>query len=300
MLEIKSILDQYETNGYVVLRNVIDKDLLKEADEHIKWLGKKYPDLRPEHYHHPLMRDDAFWVRLVTDSRLLDIAEIILGPNIACFTSHYICKPPHNGHPVFWHQDGAYWALTPMDALTVWLAIDESTPENGCLRIIPGSHNIPLDVPELRTDTPNMLYSSMRQELVDEWVRRAGVEDVILQPGDVSIHHPKIIHCSEPNHSAKRRCGMDIGFIRTSTSISNRDLYLDPLLVRGKSYPGINNYRQWPQLNLDETIPFQGHETWNEKVVIHNKDIAHRTKSESPIEITRRMIDRLQNGSVKQ
>ncbi len=300
MLEIKSILDQYETNGYAVLRNVIDKDLLREADEHIKWLGRKYPDLRPEHYHHPLMRDDAFWVRLVTDSRLLDIAELILGPDIACFTSHYICKPPHNGHPVFWHQDGAYWALTPMDALTVWLAIDASTPENGCLRIIPGSHNIPLDVPELRTDTPNMLYSSMRQELVDEWVRRAGVVDVILEPGDVSIHHPKIIHCSEPNNSPKRRCGMDIGFIRTSTTISNRGLYLDPLLVRGKARPGVNNYRRWPTFDADATIPFGGHEVWDAQIKLRNEGITPRPKMEAPIDITRRMISRLQNGSVKQ
>jgi len=300
VLDVEGIRNEYETKGYAILRNVIDKDLIAEADRHIAWLAKKYPDLRPEHYHHPLMRDDAFWVRLVTDSRLLDIAEAILGSDLACFTAHYICKPPHNGHPVFWHQDGAYWKLTPMDALTVWLAVDESTPENGCLRIIPGSHIVPLDAPELRTDTPNMLYSSMRQELVDEWIRRMGVVDVVLQPGDVSIHHPKIIHCSEPNRSNKRRCGLDMGFIRTSTSISNKGLYLDPLLVRGKARPGTNNYRQWPAFHPDESIPFLGDAQWNEDIKSRNAGITAIPRTESPIEITRRMISRLKSGTVKQ
>ncbi len=299
-MDVKKILDQYETQGYAIIRNVIDQDLLLEADAHVRWLANKYPELRPEHYHHPLMRDDAFWVRIVTDPRLLDIAELLLGSNLACFTAHYICKPPHNGHPVFWHQDGAYWKLTPMDALTVWLAIDASTPENGCLRIIPGSHMVPLDAPELRVDTPNMLYSSMREKAVAEWVERAGVVDIVLNPGDVSIHHPRVIHSSEPNRSARRRCGLDMGFIRTDTRISNHALYLDPLLVRGKAVLGVNHYRRWPAFHPDESIPFRGHDSWNEDIRARNPEGAKDDRSESPIEITRRMISRLQSGTVKQ
>lgn len=299
-MDFETLLSDYERNGFAIIRDVIDSDLLAEANEHIRWLGKRFPDLRPEHYHHPLMRDDAFWVRLVTDDRLLNIAEQVLGKNLACFTSHYICKPPRDGHPVFWHQDGAYWKLTPMDALTVWVAIDESTPENGCLRIIPGSHHMPLDAPEPRTDTPNMLYSSMRQELVDAWVERAGIVDVVLQPGDVSIHHPRIIHASEANRSDKRRCGLDIGYIRTSTSISNKDLYLDPVLVRGEAVPGINRYRRWPEFDEDQSIAFKGREAWNRRVAALNGGGTHQAYGEAPIEITRRMINRLKSGTVKQ
>jgi hypothetical protein len=94
---INDAIEQYERDGYAIFRNVIDADLVAEADQHVRWLGAKYPDLRPEHYHHPLMRDDAFWVRLVSDERLLDIAQFFLGPDIACFTSHYICKPQPPG-----------------------------------------------------------------------------------------------------------------------------------------------------------------------------------------------------------
>lgn len=296
------VVEQYKKDGFVVLKNVIDQDLIKETKQHVEWLIKKYPDLRPEHLHHPLIRNDAFWVRLVTDDRLLDIAELFLGPNLACFTSHYICKPAFNGHPVLWHQDGAYWNLEPMEGITLWLAVDESTSENGCLKMIPGSHKLPLQVPELRTDKPNMLFSSMNETVVENLIETAGVVDIVLQPGDVSIHHPQIVHGSEPNTSPKRRCGLDIGFIKTSTRISNQELYLDPMLVRGVSVEGINNYRMFPKYIAENTIPFSGSKEWDKKVsrLNQNNDFSHSgTSDEKVITDVKKMIQRLKTLTVK-
>lgn len=300
--EIQEAVRQYEADGFAIFRNVIDESLIAEASRHVGWLMKKYPELRPEHFHHPLIRNDAFWVRLVSDERLLNIAEVFLGPNIACFTAHYICKPPYTGHPVFWHQDGAYWKLEPMEAMTLWLAVDESTCENGCLRMVPGSHRIPLHKPESRTETPNMLYSSVSADLIQNVIDNSDIVDVILQPGDVSIHHPNLLHCSEPNTSLKRRCGLDIGFIRTSTSISNKGLYLDPILVRGEAVAGINNYRKYPEYVPGETIPFEGCERWNARVQQLNAAkgfFGNTTVAEQPIDSTMRMIQRLREGTVK-
>jgi phytanoyl-CoA hydroxylase len=132
MISKIDVIKRYSKDGFAILKNVIDKDLIEEMKQHVEWLIKKYPDLRLEHLHHPLIRDDAFWVRLVTDDRLLDIVKLFLGPNLACFTAHYICKPLFDGHAVFWHR--TYWKLKPMGGITSWLAVDESTPENGCLR----------------------------------------------------------------------------------------------------------------------------------------------------------------------
>jgi len=300
--EIREAVRQYETDGFAVFRNVIDRDLIGEANQHIEWLMKKYPDLRPEHFHHPLMRNDAFWVRLVADDRLLDIAELFLGPNIACFTAHYICKPRFDGQPVFWHQDGAYWKLVPMEALTLWLAVDESTNETGCLKMIPGSQKIPLEKPELRTEPPNMLFSAANADLVEELIKNSPVVDIMLQPGDVSVHHPNILHCSEANTSPKRRCGLDMGFMRTSTCIANEGLYLDPILVRGTALDGINSYRKYPEYVPEETIPFSGLEQWNARVQKMNAashSVGSSIGSEAPIDITMRMIQRLQEGTVK-
>lgn len=296
------IIEQYETDGYAVVRNVIDADLIGEAREHIEWLQNRYPQLRPEELHHPLIRNDAFWVRLVGDERLVDIAEEIIGPDIALFTAHYVCKPPFDGQPILWHQDGAYWKLNPMRAVTVWLAIDESTPENGCLQVIPGSHREPLHTPNLRTDIPNMLSSETGYEIIERWEAARGVQDIVLQPGDVSIHHPALLHRSQPNHSAKRRCGLDMGFMPTSTSISNDGLYLNALLIRGEAVNAINDYRPYPAYSPEESIPFRGAEQWNEQIAELNgrkgvrNDLSY---DDTPLEATLRMIGRLREGTVK-
>lgn len=292
---VEKAATEYAEQGFSIIRNVVPSELLDEARAHVDWLTRKYPDLRPEHLHHPLIRNDTFWVRLVSDPHLVDIAEHFLGPNLACFTAHYICKPPYDGQPVLWHQDGAYWKLTPMKALSVWLAIDESTTENGCLRMIPGSHRLPLSKPNQRTDRPNMLFSEADGGLVAQWAGEHGIVDIELNPGDVSIHHPHLLHCSEANTSPKRRCGLDMGYIATSTRIESRGVYLDPVLVRGEPVEGVNNYRELPRYTPAETIPFAGHETWNDQPGVAQEGV---TVDEAPITTTERMIERLREGTV--
>lgn len=289
-------LKNYEEDGFYIFRNVIDADLINEARQHLEWLIKKYPQLRPEHLHHPLMRDDAFWVRLVTDSRLLDIAELILGSNLACFTAHYICKPAYDGQAVLWHQDGAYWKLEPMNAVTLWLAIDPSTVETGCLKMIPGSHKIQLQRLELDDKEPNLLYSTLSSCYIDA----EKAVDLVLQPGDVSIHHPHIIHGSQKNTSSNRRCGLDIGVIPTSTAVTSEKVYLDPILVRGNPIKGINRYRQWPKYQPGESIEFKGWQVWNEKVDLINNRYSFKSESgEDVLDITMRMIESLKKGTTK-
>jgi len=283
---------EYEEKGYTIFRNVIDKELLEEANKHLDFLSRRFPDLRPEHYHHPLIRDDAFWVRLITDDRLLDIAQLFLGSNIANFTAHYICKPPYNGQAVLWHQDGAYWNLQPMEAITLWLAIDYSGPENGCLKMIPGSHLLPLQKLKLTEEVPNMLFSK-----TDYQVNPEESVDIILEPGDVSVHNPFIIHGSEANKSPNRRCGLDMGFIQTSTKVGNKDLYLYPILARGKEVVGINNYRPWPEYDEEKTILFNGCTQWNEYVRKKNKFFLQNKDDSDVLVVTKRMIDRLKEGT---
>lgn len=117
---------QYETDGYAIFRNVVDADLVREASAHIDWLIAKHPDMRPEKLWHTLVVTDPFWVRLVSDPRLLDLGQLFLGPNLALLASHYIAKPPFEGLPVLMHQDGSYWPLDPMEVITLWLAVDHS------------------------------------------------------------------------------------------------------------------------------------------------------------------------------
>lgn len=238
------IVQSYEQDGYVIVRNAISAELAAEAAQHVAWLEKKAPTNAAElfSFHENL---DAFWYRLIKDPGLLQIAEKFIGPDIALFASAYISKPPRSGRPVLWHQDGSYWPLDPMRVVSLWLAVDQSTPENGCMRVIPGTHRTELQALK-ESDTPNILGSGMDTKLVDE----TQAVDIELSPGDVSIHHPNVIHGSKANTSDQRRCGLTIRYIPTSTRITTPN-WPTAFLLKGNAVEGVNTYVAPPTTKPD-------------------------------------------------
>jgi phytanoyl-CoA hydroxylase len=236
---------RYDEEGYLVFPQVLDPELIRLASEHVEWLQRQNPDLRPEQLHHWLMWDDPFWLRLVSDSRLLDLVEGIIGPDIALFASHYICKPGGDGLPVLWHQDGSYWPLEPMEVVTAWLAVDDSTMENGCMRVLPGSHRGPR-LEHRQHDEAAVLHTRIDPDAIDE----SRVVDVEVPAGGISLHHPWLVHGSNPNHSPKRRCGLTIRYIPTSTRITKEDW--KTFLLRGRPVPGVNDYSPLPAFRPGE------------------------------------------------
>ncbi len=252
-------LERFAREGYATFSNVLDAVLVAEASQHVDWLLARNPGVRPEHLGHKLLGTDPFWLRLVSDPRLLDIAALFIGPDIALFASHYISKPAGDGQPVLWHQDGSYWPLDPMNVVSLWLAVDDSTPENGCMRVIPGTHRLDLQQLEERTDVANVLRSGMKEAMVDE----ARAVDVVLKAGSVSVHHPRIIHGSNANVSPRRRCGLTIRYIPTSTRIVSDEQWPSAFLLRGNAVPGINRYLALPRWHEGEHMKFQGCESWS-------------------------------------
>ncbi|WP_222623351.1 phytanoyl-CoA dioxygenase family protein [Streptomyces armeniacus] len=250
--------DEYERDGYTIFRDVIDPGLINEVHGHVEWLGRQHPEVRPEQLGHEFLRDDPFWVRLVSDERLLAIAELFVGPDIALFASHYISKSAHSGQPVLWHQDSAFWPLDPMRVVTLWLAVDHSTPENGCLRVIPGSHRQPVAAVQDNTEVANVLGQEIAVD-VDE----SAAVDIVLRPGDVEVHHPNIVHGSEANTSPHRRCGLTIRYIPTSTRITAPEQpYPSAFWLRGD--PGrANTYQPPPVYSPDRHYPFRDAASWS-------------------------------------
>jgi Phytanoyl-CoA dioxygenase (PhyH) len=240
---------EYAEQGYVIFPRVLDEALVGEASGHVEWLQQKHPELRPERLGHQLLADDPFWLRLVSDERLLDIAELFIGPDIALFASHYICKPGTDGLPVLWHQDGSYWPLEPMEVVTLWLAVDDSTAENGGMRVIPGSHREALQGLVRSEGVENVLGSH-----IDAPVDESHAVDVEVPRGGVSVHHPAIIHGSNPNRSGQRRCGLTIRYIPTTTRITRE---WKPFLLRGQPRAGINDYVAFPVYREGEHFPFR-------------------------------------------
>jgi phytanoyl-CoA hydroxylase len=238
-------------DGFAIFDPVLDAELVAEAGDHVAWLTRKHPDLRPEQLHHWLMWDDPFWLRLISDDRLLDIVEAFIGPDIALFASHYICKPGGDGLPVLWHQDGHYWPLEPMEVITVWLAVDDSDRENGSMRVIPGTHRTRQLYPHLReTGRESVLSSRVETSAVDE----SRAVDVEVRAGGISIHDPFLIHGSNANDSPRRRCGLTIRYIPTSTRITRE---WTTFLLRGEDRHHANEYSEFPAFRDGDHFPFR-------------------------------------------
>ena len=252
-------LESFRRDGHAIFRGVLDPALVSEASGHVEWLQPRNPEVRPENLDHQLLGKDPFWLRLVSDARLLDIAELFIGRNIALFASHYICKPPGDGQPVLWHQDGSYWPLEPMEVVSLWLAVDDSTPENGCMRVIPGTQHLDLQQLKTRTEIANVLGSGMDDASVDE----SKAIDVVLRAGDVSVHHPNVVHGSRANTSSKRRCGLTIRYIPTTTRIVSREPWPSAFLLRGAAVPGVNSYLPLPKYRDGEHMSFQDRDAWS-------------------------------------
>jgi ectoine hydroxylase-related dioxygenase (phytanoyl-CoA dioxygenase family) len=113
---------------------------------------------------------------------------------------------------VSWHQDSTYWGLDPADVITAWVAFSDSNAENGAMRVIPASHRID-QVPHRDTFSPENLLSRGQEVMVDVDDRQAVM--MPLRAGEMSLHHVRLIHGSDPNPSDTRRVGFAIRYIPT-------------------------------------------------------------------------------------
>ena len=132
------------------------------------------------------------------ENAILDVTEAFIGPNIALFSSNYIVKPPGEGKAVQWHQDGSFWPLEPMEVVSLWLAIDDATPENGCMRILPRLHKRDPFVHFKRRDWQICDHD------IDELQDRHCLT-VPLKPGGCLFFSSLLPHGTPANTSAARR-----------------------------------------------------------------------------------------------
>ncbi|MGE0799810.1 MAG: phytanoyl-CoA dioxygenase family protein [Lautropia sp.] len=165
---------------------------------------------------------------LVMHPKILDAVEDLIGPDIFCLGARFFPKPAGSGAYVSWHQDGEYLNLQSPDLVTAWIALTDSTAASGCVRVIPGTHRSRMRHEE-RGGPDNLL--SRGQEVVADF-DRSGAVDVALAPGQMSLHHPLLIHGSEPNTSKAPRIGFGIQYIPTRAR-PRQPLSAPVLLVRG-------------------------------------------------------------------
>lgn len=227
MLSAEAVRQYHETGFYAPVRALSAGeagDLRRRLEAHEAERGAMAGHLR--HKSHLLFT----WLNdLIRHPGILDAVEDIIGPNILCWGTSFFIKEPRNPSYVSWHQDSTYWGLEPADIVTAWVALSESSLANGAMRVIPGSHKM-AQVPHRDTFAPDNLLSRGQEIAVAVDADRAVA--LPLKPGEMSLHHVRLVHGSEPNPSDQRRIGFAIRYLPTHVRqvVGTRD---SATLVRG-------------------------------------------------------------------
>lgn len=233
-------VSRYQQDGVVAPVSVMSPAVANELRCRLESAEKCFPQqIGPE------KRNNAHYVlacldEIVHHDEILDAVECLIGPDIILTNTVLFIKEPNSLHHVTYHQDATYMGLEPQDSLTAWIALTESTRENGCVRMIQGSHLLDIQQHIDTFGEDNILTRGQQIENIDE--KRA--LDIELEPGQMSLHHARTIHGSRPNKSANRRIGIALqSFAHPSTRQVHGEDYA--LLVRGSDDYG--NFTKGPR-----------------------------------------------------
>ena len=191
---------------------------------------------------------------------ILDPVNAILGPNIFCWSTSFFIKEPSDPHFVSWHQDATYWNLSSDEVVTAWIALTDSSTENGCMKFWSGSHCFQQLSHEDKFHPNNLLG---RGQEVQVNIEPEDTVDVVLRAGEMSLHHVLMIHGSDPNRSKRPRIGVAIRYIPTR----NRQISLNgtAMLVRG-----IDNYNNFKHEQAPSGYMLENDLDYMEKINVQN------------------------------
>ena len=222
-------IKDYKDNGFVAPIDVLTSEEATEIKKEIEYIEKKWPNELEGLGRNYIHMISPVFDKVCHSSKVLDAVESIIGKNIlVCGTTLFIKNPDEKGFVSF-HQDAKYIGLEPYNWVTAWLAITDANEENGCMRMWSGSHKEKIKDHKDTYNENNLLTRG-------QTVQNVPIEKTtpnILKAGQLSLHHPMIVHGSGPNKSNQRR----IGFVIQSYIGTNVDQVLGKVFVqqaRGK------------------------------------------------------------------
>ena len=166
------------------------------------------------------VRGSARFLELARDPEIVELVSGVIGDDVILWGCHVFCKPAGEGYETPWHQDGHYWPIRPLANCTVWVALEPSTRENGCLRVIPRSHASRQLHAHLHEDRSDL---TLNQRMAVGTFDEASAVDLELQPGQMSLHDVYMIHGAAANTSMQRRTGVALRYMPAS-SVFERNL----------------------------------------------------------------------------
>jgi len=216
----ESEVKKYNEDGYLIPNFTMpEKDLLEIEELHGS-LVKKFPKFR--NYCPAVLLHDERFLKYCFNSEILNIIEQLIGNNFALWNSSFFAKPAFNGYATPWHQDGQYWPIKPLATCSVWLAIDDATSNNGCLKFIKGSHK---DKKIKKHKINNNEKLTLNQEVLkSEYIEKNSV-DLILKRGQISLHDIYMVHGSKENKSPNSRRAMTMRFMPTTSIFDNKFVF---------------------------------------------------------------------------
>ena len=247
-------IEHYHEHGYVIPRWRLPADLLARMRADLDALLDANQGVSRDSMFCPhivkggtqgLSGSNA-WLDYARIPEMLDLVAQVIGPDYLLWGTTVFGKPAGTGKRVPWHQDGEYWPIRPLATCSAWIALDDATPENGCLRFIPGSHKQRRLRAHTQKDSPDLV---LNQELNADEYDEAEAVDLVLEAGQFSLHDVYLVHGSEPNRSSKRRAGYVCRYMPT-TSHFDHD-YGSTLQARGGNQVDFSSRALWQMRGKD-------------------------------------------------
>lgn len=246
-----SLVTQYRTNGFATVEKQLSTRELEALRQRMDLISEGRVSSFPEEMiefesaatgistrppvrkiNQCAERDEVFMAH-AANPKILDIVESLIGPNIKLFGSQCFMKPP-GGIQKPYHQDSAYFTIEPRELVTCWTALDDATIDNGCLWVVPGSHQIGL----LDHDQPWHVGDRVDMQVRDEQIDYTREVSNELTAGSCSFHHSMLLHRSGPNQTERSRRGLAVHYMSSRSTWTHPS---DPLptypLLRGREYP---------------------------------------------------------------
>ena len=202
----KEQIEQYYDQGFISPVRVISEQEAHSIKQELEMVESEFPEEINAESRNNLHLSFAFLDALAHNEIIVDAMEDLIGPNISLWASVMFIKEPSSKQYVSWHQDATYMGLDSLNFPTPWVALSPSNKETGCMTMIAGSHKTKIQEHEDTFAKNNILTRGQVIQNVDE----SKAVDLILEPGEMSIHHGAVIHGSQPNNSTHRRIGFSL------------------------------------------------------------------------------------------
>ena len=237
-------VDQFRREGYVPRVRVMSEAQALEVREKIERFEKQQGTVLRGDQRHKSHLLFTFLSDVVHMQPIVDAIEDLYGPDLLCWNTNFFIKEGRTPAFVSWHQDSTYWGLSSPDVVTAWVAFSESNEASGAMSVIPGTHLMD-QVPHRDTFNDQNLLTRGQEVAVE--VDQSKAVRLDLRPGEMSLHHVRIVHGSPPNHSDHRRIGFAIRYIPTSV----RQLHGDDSATLVRGIDRFNSFEHEPRPTED-------------------------------------------------